>query len=112
MKKTGSHSLSALIRLALAADPGTAPQSLRDHERGSAGREGPAPIGPQLIDQRLAVANLTPLIDIPPFTAMPVIAGGWGHRRHYFRHDPGAEKLILRFAGPASSAPALAEQRA
>ena len=28
MKKTGSHSLSALIRLALAADPGTAPQSL------------------------------------------------------------------------------------
>jgi two-component system CheB/CheR fusion protein len=29
MKKTGSHSLSALIRLALAADPGTAPQSLR-----------------------------------------------------------------------------------
>jgi two-component system CheB/CheR fusion protein len=29
MKKTGSHSLSALIRLALAADPSTAPQSLR-----------------------------------------------------------------------------------
>ncbi len=29
MKKTGSHSLSALIRLALAADPGTASQSLR-----------------------------------------------------------------------------------
>ena len=29
MKKTGSHSLSALIRLALAADPGTALQSLR-----------------------------------------------------------------------------------
>jgi len=29
MKKTGSHSLSALIRLALAADPGTAVQSLR-----------------------------------------------------------------------------------
>jgi two-component system, chemotaxis family, CheB/CheR fusion protein len=29
MKKTGSHSLSALIRLALAADPATAPQSLR-----------------------------------------------------------------------------------
>ena len=28
MKKTGSHSLSALIRLALAADPGTAAQSL------------------------------------------------------------------------------------
>ena len=28
MKKTGSHSLSALIRLALAADPGTTPQSL------------------------------------------------------------------------------------
>ena len=27
MKKTGSHSLSALIRLALAADPATAPQS-------------------------------------------------------------------------------------
>jgi two-component system, chemotaxis family, CheB/CheR fusion protein len=27
MKKTGSHSLSALIRLALAADPGTASQS-------------------------------------------------------------------------------------
>jgi two-component system CheB/CheR fusion protein len=27
MKKTGSHSLSALIRLALAADPGAAPQS-------------------------------------------------------------------------------------
>jgi two-component system, chemotaxis family, CheB/CheR fusion protein len=27
MKRTGSHSLSALIRLALAADPGTAPQS-------------------------------------------------------------------------------------
>jgi len=29
MKKTGSHSLSALIRLALAADPGTGSQSLR-----------------------------------------------------------------------------------
>ena len=29
MKKTGSHSLSALIRLVLAADPGTASQSLR-----------------------------------------------------------------------------------
>jgi two-component system CheB/CheR fusion protein len=29
MKKTGSHSLSALIRLALAADPGPASQSLR-----------------------------------------------------------------------------------
>jgi len=29
MKKTGSHSLSGLIRLALAADPGTASQSLR-----------------------------------------------------------------------------------
>ncbi len=29
MKKTGSHSLSALIRLALAADPGSAPQSQR-----------------------------------------------------------------------------------
>jgi two-component system CheB/CheR fusion protein len=29
MKKTGSHSLSALIRLALAADPGTAPRSPR-----------------------------------------------------------------------------------
>jgi two-component system, chemotaxis family, CheB/CheR fusion protein len=29
MKKTGSHSLSALIRLALAADPGTASRSLR-----------------------------------------------------------------------------------
>jgi two-component system CheB/CheR fusion protein len=29
MKKTGSHSLSALIRLALAADPGTGPQSPR-----------------------------------------------------------------------------------
>jgi two-component system, chemotaxis family, CheB/CheR fusion protein len=29
MKKTGSHSLSALIRLALAADPGTASQSVR-----------------------------------------------------------------------------------
>ena len=29
MKKTGSHSLSALIRLALAADPGTTSQSLR-----------------------------------------------------------------------------------
>jgi two-component system CheB/CheR fusion protein len=29
MKKTGSHSLSALIRLALAADPGTESQSLR-----------------------------------------------------------------------------------
>jgi len=28
MKKTGSHSLSALIRLALSADPGTASQSL------------------------------------------------------------------------------------
>ncbi len=28
MKKTGSHSLSALIRLALAADPGTTPQPL------------------------------------------------------------------------------------
>ena len=28
MKKTGSHSLSALIRLVLAADPGTAAQSL------------------------------------------------------------------------------------
>jgi hypothetical protein len=28
MKKTGSHSLSALIRLALAADPGTTSQSL------------------------------------------------------------------------------------
>jgi two-component system CheB/CheR fusion protein len=28
MKKTGSHSLSALIRLALDADSGTAPQSL------------------------------------------------------------------------------------
>jgi two-component system, chemotaxis family, CheB/CheR fusion protein len=28
MKKTGSHSLSALIRLALAADPSTTPQSL------------------------------------------------------------------------------------
>ena len=27
MKKTGSHSLSALIRLALAADPATAPRS-------------------------------------------------------------------------------------
>jgi two-component system, chemotaxis family, CheB/CheR fusion protein len=29
MKKTGSHSLSALIRLALAADRGTAPRSPR-----------------------------------------------------------------------------------
>ena len=29
MKKTGSHGLSALIRLALAADPGTAPQPRR-----------------------------------------------------------------------------------
>jgi two-component system CheB/CheR fusion protein len=29
VKKTGSHSLSALIRLALAADPGTGSQSLR-----------------------------------------------------------------------------------
>jgi two-component system CheB/CheR fusion protein len=29
MKKTGVHSLSALIRLALAADPGSAPHSLR-----------------------------------------------------------------------------------
>jgi len=29
MKKTGSHSLSALIRLALAADPGTASDSAR-----------------------------------------------------------------------------------
>ena len=29
MKKTGSHSLSALIRLALAADPGTGSQCLR-----------------------------------------------------------------------------------
>jgi two-component system CheB/CheR fusion protein len=29
MKKTGSHSLSALIRLALAADPGTGSPSLR-----------------------------------------------------------------------------------
>jgi two-component system CheB/CheR fusion protein len=29
MKKTGSHSLSALIRLPLAADPGTGSQSLR-----------------------------------------------------------------------------------
>jgi two-component system CheB/CheR fusion protein len=29
MKKTGSHSLSALIRLALAADPGNSPRSLR-----------------------------------------------------------------------------------
>ena len=29
MTKTGSHSLPALIRLALAADPGTASQSLR-----------------------------------------------------------------------------------
>jgi hypothetical protein len=28
MKKTGSHSLSALIRLVLAADPGTAVHSL------------------------------------------------------------------------------------
>ncbi len=28
MKKTGSHSLSALIRLALAADPSTAPRAL------------------------------------------------------------------------------------
>ena len=27
MKKTGSHSLSALIRLALAADPGAAPSA-------------------------------------------------------------------------------------
>ncbi|HEY2540561.1 MAG TPA: LuxR C-terminal-related transcriptional regulator [Stellaceae bacterium] len=29
MKKTGLHSLSALIRLALAADPGSAPPSPR-----------------------------------------------------------------------------------
>ena len=39
MKKTGSHSLSALIRLALAADPGTPSNLPADRERVTAGRE-------------------------------------------------------------------------
>ena len=41
MKKTGSHSLSALIRLALAADPSTGSHLSADRERGAAGREAP-----------------------------------------------------------------------
>ncbi len=38
MKKTGSHSLSALIRLALAAGPGTRRDLSGDRERGGVGR--------------------------------------------------------------------------
>jgi hypothetical protein len=52
MKKTGSHSLSALIRLALAADPDTGSENPADRERGAAGRKD----SPVLIGCRSEVA--------------------------------------------------------